>query len=280
MKKDYQERLEAKKERYKQRSLSATKKSSDFQEEASKLSSLIPFGQPILVGHHSEGKHRNHIKKIDNKMRKSFEESSKAEYYQDKAEAVGTGGISQDDPEAVTKLKTKLEHEENSRDLMKDINKSLRKIWKKKNTPEENMEALLSWIYEGETSFNKDSLKAKVIQNTVHYPKNPFFPPYVFSNLSGRIKQIKERIDKLSVLHANAGKENETIIENDTIHAFINWDENRICIDFLGVKPEKEVRQLVKSNGFRWSPRNVVWQSYINNRQRERALDIAKELEA
>lgn len=46
----------------------------------------IPFGQPILVGHHSERRHRRTIEKADNAMRKSIEESDKAEAYSQRAE--------------------------------------------------------------------------------------------------------------------------------------------------------------------------------------------------
>ena len=32
----------------------------------------IPPGQPILVGHHSEGRHRGALRRHDSKMRKAF----------------------------------------------------------------------------------------------------------------------------------------------------------------------------------------------------------------
>lgn len=37
------------------------------------LGDMIPFGQPILVGHHSEKRHRSHLNKIDTNMRKGVE---------------------------------------------------------------------------------------------------------------------------------------------------------------------------------------------------------------
>ena len=46
----------------------------------------IPFGQPILVGHHSESRHRNALKRSDAAMRKCVEESDKAESHEHKAE--------------------------------------------------------------------------------------------------------------------------------------------------------------------------------------------------
>lgn len=48
---------------------------------------VIPPGQPILVGHHSERGHRRLLEKSDNAMRKSVELDEKAKYYNDRAEA-------------------------------------------------------------------------------------------------------------------------------------------------------------------------------------------------
>ncbi|GGQ49873.1 hypothetical protein GCM10010250_21820 [Streptomyces althioticus] len=47
----------------------------------------IEPGQPILVGHHSERRHRRAIERSDSHMRKSIEESGKAEYYGHRAAA-------------------------------------------------------------------------------------------------------------------------------------------------------------------------------------------------
>lgn len=46
----------------------------------------IPFGQPILVGHHSEKAHRRAIEKAQNNMSKSVEFSKKADDYEARAE--------------------------------------------------------------------------------------------------------------------------------------------------------------------------------------------------
>jgi hypothetical protein len=47
----------------------------------------IEPGQPILVGHHSERRHRRAIDRSDNHMRKSIEEHGKATHYSHRAEA-------------------------------------------------------------------------------------------------------------------------------------------------------------------------------------------------
>src|SRR5215218_4006566 len=68
----------------------------------------IPMGQPILVGHHSERRHRNALTKSNNAMRKASELAARADELRGRAAAVGTGGISSDDPDAIAKLSAQL----------------------------------------------------------------------------------------------------------------------------------------------------------------------------
>ncbi len=72
-------------ERMENRAEKAEKESTAAYQRAKQIGDFIPFGQPILVGHHSEKRHRRDLEKIDNSMRKSVEASEKAEYYENKA---------------------------------------------------------------------------------------------------------------------------------------------------------------------------------------------------
>lgn len=73
-------------------------------------------GQPILVGHHSEKKHRRLIKRAHEDIRKSIELDDKSKFYSNRAEsAENSKVIYSDDPNAITKLKEKLERLENER---------------------------------------------------------------------------------------------------------------------------------------------------------------------
>jgi hypothetical protein len=48
---------------------------------------FIPPGQPILVGHHSEGRHRRDLQRADNHMRSGIAELGKRDYHQARAES-------------------------------------------------------------------------------------------------------------------------------------------------------------------------------------------------
>ena len=81
-----QERARAKAERYEEWADKAHERSNEAFQRSESAEAGIPLGQPILVGHHSEGMHRAAIKKSWAAMDKSVEEMHKAEAHESKAE--------------------------------------------------------------------------------------------------------------------------------------------------------------------------------------------------
>lgn len=117
---DYLERQEYKKEMYQERAEKADKRSQSHYERHRDIASVIPMGQPILIGHHSEKRHRNDLKRIDNEMRKSIQESEKADYYRNKVDNIDNSKvISSDDPQAIEKLKARIEELEKAKEEVK-----------------------------------------------------------------------------------------------------------------------------------------------------------------
>tara|TARA_Y100000034_G_scaffold57674_1_gene70428 strand:- start:2396 stop:3229 length:834 start_codon:yes stop_codon:yes gene_type:complete len=124
----YNEKKERRIERYKELSKRKKRESESTYKHARKLSSVIPFGQPILVGHHSEKRDRNFRNRIDNTFRRSFDLDSQAEFYKNKAKRLEEDTvISSDDPDAVNKLKKKLNLLLKKRERIKAFNKKARK---------------------------------------------------------------------------------------------------------------------------------------------------------
>ncbi len=80
----------AKAERAEMLAEKADRRSDELYNSAKDMASVIPFGQPILVGHHSEKRDRNYRAKIEAKFGKAFAEQDKATYYTSKAEDART----------------------------------------------------------------------------------------------------------------------------------------------------------------------------------------------
>lgn len=264
MKSNFNERRAARKERYEELAEKNLQMSDDRYKAARELGSMIPMGQPILVGHHSENGHRAHIKKIDNNMRKSIEADKKAQYYADRAAAIKeTWEINQpvysDDPEALVKLNIKLEALEKAQERMKATNKICRS---KKLSEEEKLLKLRK-------EFNYSERQVlELIRPKYSYEKLGF-QTYALQNNNANINNVKKRIEQLE--NAENLESNE-IIFND-IKILDNVEENRLQIYFPG-KPEEAVRAQLKRNGFRWSKYYGCWQRHRSNQ----AIYAAKQI--
>jgi hypothetical protein len=66
----------------------AGRRSQQANAAAKAITDFIPLGQPILVGHHSEKRHRRDIERVQNLTRKSIDESDKAKYWSSRAAGV------------------------------------------------------------------------------------------------------------------------------------------------------------------------------------------------
>lgn len=106
-----QERAKARAERYNQWAASAEKKSEQYFQTSHAITEHIPMGQPILVGHHSEGYHRRALDRSWAAMGKSVEMSNKAESHESKAQywAKKANDINLSMPESIDFYEFKLE---------------------------------------------------------------------------------------------------------------------------------------------------------------------------
>ena len=90
----------------------------------------IPFGQPILVGHHSERRDRNFRERIRGNFEKAFESSNMAAHHTSKAAGLAAQldhAIYSDDPDAIERLTEKIAGMEAERETMKSANAAYRK---------------------------------------------------------------------------------------------------------------------------------------------------------
>lgn len=163
----------------------------------------------------------------------------------DKIRSTGMGGISADDPQAVSKLEKKLEKLEASQELMKAVNAYYRKHGTLDGCPHLTERGI-------------ENLKADMASGW-HYEKKPF-QSWQLSNNNAEIRRLKGRIEDLT-RHKEAAYVGWEF-DGGTVE--INREANRLQIFFEG-KPDATVRDELKSNGFRWSPKAEAWQRQLND---------------
>lgn len=242
----YEEKQEARRQRYLERAEKARLEGNAKHEQAHQMASVIPFGQPIHVGHYSEGRDRRYRERIHNLFGNAFAAMEKADYYKEKASAVGLGGISSDDPDAIEKLSKKLEGLKESHELMKKVNRVIRQ-GKKDLTRINGLIALGFSEMEAEKLVQPD------------FCGRVGFPAYALANNNANMHRIQQRIDELERVQNSQDK----TIETELYVYRESASENRVMFEFEG-KPSLEVRNVLKRHGFKWSPRRLAWVRYLN----------------
>lgn len=86
---DRVERAEERADRFADYAGNAADRSQAAYEGVRRIGDGIPFGQPILVGHHSERRARRDIERMDAGMRRSVQEGDKANHWAGRAAAAG-----------------------------------------------------------------------------------------------------------------------------------------------------------------------------------------------
>ena len=264
MSNSYEDKQAARRERFEDLAVKNKERSAAHYEASRRATEHIPMGQPILVGHHSEGMHRAALKRSHSAMDKSCEAQSKADYYARKAAGVGSGGISSDDPEAIAKLRAELASMQASQDKMKAANKAIRT----NKTPEKQIAALVAL---GLSEGNAAKLLGKDFAGRVG------FPNYALSNNNANMRRVELRIKELESNQERQAKEEAGkgyTYREDT-------DENRVMFIFEG-KPDEATRQLLKTNGFKWSPSRdgKPWVRHLNNAGLWHAKMVREKLDA
>ena len=126
----YRERREARAERLRGWAEKREQKSAALHDQADRLASVIPFGQPILVGHHSEGRDRRYRARIGATMDRAVENDRTARRMAataDEIERQARNAIYSDDPDAPERLAEKIGRLEAQRDAIKAANAEYRK---------------------------------------------------------------------------------------------------------------------------------------------------------
>ena len=181
----YRERREAKAQRLREWADKREVKAEQSATTGRQMFEAIPFGQPILIGHHSEGRDRRYRQRAHAKMEQAHEHAATAERMRQRAdniEAAADAAIYSDDPDALDRLDEKLQRLEGQRDRIKRYNASCRKGQPDRSILDERQRRDLASTERAVPQF---------------MGKGGQFPSYVLRNLSGQIASVRKRRDRM-----------------------------------------------------------------------------------
>ena len=261
----YAEKVEAKRERYAERSQKARGESRAAFESARVIADGIPMGQPILVGHHSEKRHRRDIERIDRGMRKGIEAENKAAYYDHKAKSYGTHGVSSDDPSAIEKLTIQLVARRRDREAEKFWNKELARNAKRREKELGRALTQSDHVSLVEGLLCPDPLKRQLMSYARAFPWLPKFGNHTQAD----IKRIEGRIAELKKVEAMGERE----VRGTGYSVEWNKLDNRVQIYFVDRPSDATIAKL-KSHGFRWARSIAAWQRHASEGAWYHAMQI------
>jgi len=240
----------------------------------------LPMGQPILVGHHSERRHRRLLERAVRAATKAVEALRTAERAEIAAERAGSV-LTSDDPEAIRVQRARLAELEAGHARAKALNAAWRK----------GQEAGLvaAGLSQAEAAeLGKDARRFSWTER-----KGPFD----LANSAARVKAAKERLAELEEIEARrraaleaAAARAETEGEeggDDPIAEVIErgegWRIERDDVDvrvriFFDGKPSEAVRAVVKRYGFRWAPSVGAWQRIASGMWKSAVYQVTREL--
>ncbi len=258
-------RYEQKQERRKERLTRAAERAR--QEAAGRLAierrilDAIPMGQPILVGHHSERRHRRDLARAETNLRKGIAAQERAADLEGAAAAVGTAGISSDDPDAIAKIDAEILAMTATQERMKAANAAIRKA--AKGGKEAQVAALVALGI-------GPAMAAELVEPD--FMGRIGFADYQMKNNGANLRRLAARRTELGAREAAPVREP---IVGDGWRIEENRDLNRVQI-FFDAKPSDATRTMLKSRGFRWAPTEGAWQRQMSNGAWHHAQEVVR----
>lgn len=154
------------------------------------------------------------------------------------------------DADAIERLETEIRRAEEVQARMKAANAAIRANKKK------GRDAQLAAL--AELGFS-DAMAPKLLEPD--FCGRIGFADYMLTNNNANIRRMQQRLEQIT--RAKATPDSEVTGENGVTMNDCPA-ENRVRLTFPG-KPAVEIRDRLKSNGFRWAPSLGVWQAYRNS---------------
>jgi hypothetical protein len=242
------ERMAARAERRREWADGAQRRAGELFEAAREAVDGIPFGQPILVGHHSERHHRRDLERHDSRMHAACERSTMAARHEQAAETLERRletTIFSDDDDAIAQLEARISGREADAARIRELNKAMRKEFK-------GGPPAPGWL---ERIGASEREQRQILDNARHGnwgagtkpDEPPVYPAWVLSNLSGANSKDRERLAGIRRMQkrqaeAEAAPGGVAVVRAGTF-AVLTFSE----------KPDRSVLDALKSAGFWWA---------------------------
>lgn len=189
-----------------------------------------------------------------------WEEYKTIEAILDKIKSIGTGPVDLTDPHARELLNDQLQKLQKKLEDDKALNAYYRK--------HKSFEGFPGLSAETAAKLSADFADTRQRCPWIDKP----IPDYELTSLRGKIKRVQARIAELDKLQ-QAQAEPDPATDYDGFQLIRNAAENRLQIIFDEI-PDPDMREKLKSNGFRWSPRNKAWQRQLTDNAERAAKSI------
>lgn len=186
------ERMESRAERRAEWAAKADARAEAAFGAAKSLADQIPFGQPILVGHHSQRKAERDADRIHNRMRRGVEAMDLAAHHRSTAAHIESAlerSIFSDDRDAVEQLEARIAEREAECAHRVAVNKA----WAKLTS---DIGARIAALVEGGTIDADEALKIARLFQLCPWEKKPW-PSYALSNAHASIRRDRERLAQI-----------------------------------------------------------------------------------
>lgn len=130
----------------------------------------------------------------------------------------------------------------------------------------EKLEAKLEYLKEKHEKYKEYNKKAR------KNGERPL-PSYVLSNSNQNMKSIKDRLEQLNKIER---LDSTGYYFKDGEVRFDKTD-NRVKL-FFDTKPNEETRNMLKQNGFKWSPSNQAWQRILTPQAISRTKNLFEDI--
>ena len=179
------------------------------------------------------------------------------------------GAIRSSNPDAPELLRVQIAQRQQNHEFMKAANAVIRK--RKADDVEAIAQALVD-----ETGC---SHRVAHIILRPDYMNRRGFQSFSLSNNLAEIKRLEGRLTAIEAKRERGSQETTHNTTAGKVDVIENVEADRIQLIFPG-KPEEATRRLLKSQGFRWSPRWGAWQRHLNNAGRWAAERVLYQLQA